>query len=810
METLTSVKIDLTESNPLKKILEDVYKAKGKKLYKKIKWQIKFWTDEEFYKDEIVVVAAGTSAGKSKALVTRLEIELTLKKLEVRYRNQNNKLKSLICPSSTNVLLDNMVDTFIEFEPSFTYKVVSNRIELEESVNSDCDVIIALPQLCIANVDLLPKIDIFMLDEGHQWYFANNGKGSVDTIIKKIEPNQQILLTGSPSKFIAHKDKHNYKFLFVTVFDLMDEGLVHAPKVEIVSCSHKFKREDYKGNYGNLKSGKTSDKSKNKNSLREVLEEMMVKLYYNNDNKWLKNRKSLGKFTEIIHKINQMINEMGKSIIYCDSIPQANTFYKELCEMGLENQTLISHSKVDPNSDNFNEFKKNSKIKILISVDRGKLGFNESELFNVIDFTFTQSLDMLLQMLGRLLRLSDKNPDKRKIYYKVATVETAEYYSNLMLGVFHLFHIDWYSKYNGKNMGQILIPVVKKGKNKSSGGRSKKTNKFKPLVNIDDLNLLDINVYKNVLHSNDGKFETIKWTTLDCVRREFFDLRGPITLEVIENLYSSFKDKSFKEMNISGNSHIIGKARELNVHYDLMQKYNIKQDKYFGDKDYSVLLTCSNNTEAQEKCNAELQALWKTKDNDLIQQYVGHFEKLRVKGYSKETLDNFFNSLSSNEFPKSLSKLNCERKGLKYDKEFNGLYRAVFHRNVETYYSKILEKWGEKVPMSFLKDEDKLKKVKREIKSCKNYSEWFNKYKSSHNNILTKLNRYDLVDKLPRDVNKKHTKENIIKMLKKYKGKFPSEFRKNHNAEWIWVRKNKLDKELYKDLKHDPRRKQKI
>ena len=234
-----------TESNPLKKILEDVYKAKGKKLYKKIKWQIKFWTDEEFYKDEIVVVAAGTSAGKSKALVTRLEIELTLKKLEVRYRNQNNKLKSLICPSSTNVLLDNMVDTFIEFEPSFTYKVVSNRIELEESVNSDCDVIIALPQLCIANVDLLPKIDIFMLDEAHQWYFANNGKGSVDTIIKKIEPNQQILLTGSPSKFIAHKDKHNYKFLFVTVFDLMDEGLVHAPKVEIVSCSHKFKREDY-------------------------------------------------------------------------------------------------------------------------------------------------------------------------------------------------------------------------------------------------------------------------------------------------------------------------------------------------------------------------------------------------------------------------------------------------------------------------------------------------------------------------------------------------------------------------------------
>jgi superfamily II DNA or RNA helicase len=283
--------------------------------------------------------------------------------------------------------------------------------------------------------------------------------------------------------------------------------------------------------------------------------------------------------------------------------------------------------------------------------------------------------------------------------------------------------------------------------------------------------------------------------------KSYYDEFNNITPESIEELYKKYENRFFKDMNADGSlTASISKARELGIHDSLIKKYNIIYLHQRGEKDYSVLLTCKNNSEAQEKCNAELQALWKTKDKNLIEKYTGHFEKLRVKGYTDKMLNDFFNSLSSDDYPNDQ----------KDNKEFNGKYRAIFNRGKDKWYKKILNKWGEKVPMLFLKDEDKLKKVKREIKSCKNYSEWFNKYKSSHNNILTKMNRYDLVDKLPRDVNKKHTKENIIKMLKKYKGKFPNEFRKDHNAEWIWVRKNKLEKELYKDLKHDPRRKQKI
>lgn len=283
--------------------------------------------------------------------------------------------------------------------------------------------------------------------------------------------------------------------------------------------------------------------------------------------------------------------------------------------------------------------------------------------------------------------------------------------------------------------------------------------------------------------------------------KSYYDEINNITPESIEELYKKYENRFFKEMNADSSLNAsITKARELGIHDLLIKKYNIIYLHKMGEKDYSVLLTCKNNEEAKEKYNAELVSIWKTKDKKLIEKYTGHFEKLRVKGYTDKMLLEFFNSLPSDKYPNDQ----------KDNKEFNGKYRAIFNRGKDKWYKKILNKWGDKVPMLFLKDEDKLKKVKREIKICKNYSEWFNNYKSSHSNILTKLNRFDLVDKLPREVNKKHTKENIVKMLKKYKGKFPSEFRKDHNAEWTWVRKNKLGKELYKDLKHDPRRKQKI
>jgi hypothetical protein len=96
-------------------------------------------------------MSAGTSAGKSLALSGKLELEKLLRNMDFYYRKESkNRKKTLICPSGTNVLKDNMVDTFIRFNPSFTYKVVSNNLlgvyKLEELVTGTSSIISSLTQ----------------------------------------------------------------------------------------------------------------------------------------------------------------------------------------------------------------------------------------------------------------------------------------------------------------------------------------------------------------------------------------------------------------------------------------------------------------------------------------------------------------------------------------------------------------------------------------------------------------------------------------------------------------------------------------
>jgi replicative superfamily II helicase len=203
-----------TQANPLKKLAEQMFDAKGRKLLKTIKWQMELWTNPLYSTAKKIVIAAGTSAGKSLALSGKLELEKLMKQMDFYYRNESkHRKKTLICPSGTNVLKDNMVDTFTRFNPSFSYKVVYDRHDLIDAVKGDYDVIIALPQVCMANIDLLPKIDLFVLDEAHTWYFAKKGNGTIHEIIKKTQPTQEILLTGTPFVFQTPERKKEFTFL---------------------------------------------------------------------------------------------------------------------------------------------------------------------------------------------------------------------------------------------------------------------------------------------------------------------------------------------------------------------------------------------------------------------------------------------------------------------------------------------------------------------------------------------------------------------------------------------------------------------
>jgi len=461
-----------------------------------------------------LVLAAGTSAGKTITSLISLEIFYSDKK--------NSNKRTLVVPASKTVLRDNYSIELEKFNPNFGYFVATNKKELEEAIkDKSYQVIIALPQTISRNYKLLPKIHNFILDEAHQWYFKN----TIQTIIEHIKPTKQLLLTGTPSRFIAKGN--GFDFFFVPVMDLYNEDRVSNIKIEVVSSSYDFKQKDYLSNYGSLKASKTNSAKQAKDALSMVCDEMILKLRSRLGNKYLSNLRGA-------NKISSLFNDLDKTIIFCHSVKQSNAFFKELNSMkGLKDKVLLSHSDNDKDSEYFETFRTQSEYKVLVAVDRGKLGYNLPDLFNVVDFTLTQSLDMILQMMGRILRLSDK--DKQKTYFKVATKNTAGYFVDLMTGALCLFTNDsptyYYSSFNGKNMGGILIPKVLT-KSTKSGQKSKQSTNGKKgtqqLKSLEELGIpLDLNLFKqDIMYSQSDKFGTIAWTTLDECRTKFFEIKN--------------------------------------------------------------------------------------------------------------------------------------------------------------------------------------------------------------------------------------------------------------------------------------------
>jgi superfamily II DNA or RNA helicase len=520
-----------------------------KKLLKEIFYQIEFFGKKLWMKaKKPFVLGAGTSAGKTLTSLIQLEIFYSIP--------ENAKKLTLIISSSKTVLRDNFAIALEEFNPSFSYYVVTNKKELQEAIKDGYQVIVCLPQTLNNNYKMLPKVTNFILDEAHQWYF----KPTIQNIIKHIKPTRQLLLTGTPSRFIAKGD--NFEFYFVPVMDLYDNGLVSNIKVEVVSSAYDFKQTDYLSAYGNLKSDKTNSASKSKESFKMVCDEMILKLRSQLGNKYLANLRGA-------NKISALFNDLKKTIIFCHSLKQANAFYKELSSMkGLKDMVLLSHSENDKDSEYFEQFRTDNQYKVLVAVDRGKLGYNLPDLFNVVDFTMTQSLDMILQMMGRILRLSkEKN---QKIYFKVASKNTAGYFVDLMTAALCLFKMEWYSKFNGKNMGGIMIPKIKTTRTKTNG-KSTSSNKKKQtqrITTLEELGIpLDLNLFnQSILYSQGDKFSTVAWTTLEDVRKEYFNI-GQYTK--ITNVISFDEAKKICKQNKIVSSMHYGQFFQKNKHLNI-------------------------------------------------------------------------------------------------------------------------------------------------------------------------------------------------------------------------------------------------
>lgn len=385
------------------------------------------------------VAACATAAGKTV---------MTAGKLELYYQCGIIKPheKVLIIPSDKTILRGNFLEQFDKFfnivKSSFTYVGVEDKKQLKESIDSNVQVIIGLPQLIKDHTNLFKDVSWLIVDEAHKWYFAP----TITNIIREVKPKHQFLLTGTPYKFNLHKN--NFIIDYTTVRSLYQDGYICDVNFQVLHSSLPLTRLDYKDLLDNVRQDKRFGKEELEYAFNDVINELVNKLKLPN--------KNLSTVHNISKNIFNVFGKLEKTIIFTHGIPEANCISEYLKINGVN--VITSHSKIDGEiaEDTFNEFRDDKDIKVLISVNRGKEGFDFPELYNIIDMTYSQNFEVVQQMMGRLMRPSLDGHEK--VFYKVAPRNTSGYFSDWMDCLIQLFDDYWYSKFNGRNTMDIRVP----------------------------------------------------------------------------------------------------------------------------------------------------------------------------------------------------------------------------------------------------------------------------------------------------------------------------------------------------------------
>lgn len=493
----------------MKNLLDLYYSVLKKGNISDREYQLDFLTNPIYQNPKKpVVLGAGTSSGKTV---------IAILKLIMFYSNPKNKNKQcLVIPAFQEILRDNFVEQLFEIQSKygdlpFSYKIIKgggSKQQIKQAMEDKVNVIICLPTTINNHISLFKnKIEWLYFDEAQYYYLAK----MCQDMVKKINPKYQLLMTGSVAKYNA--DANSYLIKYVPVSELHRLKLISNPRIELVQSAYNLKDADYKSMFGNLKDGKTNNVSKNTESLHSVAKEMVLTLKNRFPN--FVTNKYYGK------RAIRIFGDIDKTIMICHSIPQAQCFYKIL-KTELKGKVLISHSKTDKEDwDNFTKFKTDDS-KLLIVVNQGRIGYSMKELFNIVDFSMSKDFENIQQIVGRLLRVSDLQPNKQKIYYKVATVDLAKWYEYVMRCVMCLMHLEWYSTYKGDKK-QFKFPYMVRNQNQpinkvKSNNKSKSNNKFK----ISEEFPLDLDYVNYVEQNMKSEFATYAWWELkDVLNQEF-------------------------------------------------------------------------------------------------------------------------------------------------------------------------------------------------------------------------------------------------------------------------------------------------
>ena len=495
------------------------------------------------------VIAIGTSGGKTFTVAAKLEF---LYRFGFIKPNQ----KVMILAADKSILRSNFFQSFNSFfknvPASFSYRAVNGKKELRQALEDGIQVIITLPQTIADDntLSLLSQFDWARLiqDEAHKWYFAVTTR----RIIHALKPKGQVLLTGTPFKFnMANYTSKSPRFIieYTPVREMYQLGYLSDFSAHVLHSNVDLKKLDYVSMLGNLRKNTRIGKTELEKSFNDVIDGIIKKLKIP--------VKGLTTMHNATKNITAVFGKLQKSIIFAHGIPEANCLLEYLRLNGVN--AVITHSQMNVDSnDVFDDFKNKEEIKVLIAVNQGKEGFDFLELYNVIDMTFSYNFEVVMQMIGRILRKSDLI--KNKYFFKVAPKHSASYTVNWMNALFMLFDKEWYSRFDGKN--GFDIPIFRERKSKSTSRGNSGPREPRPTsptyTNLDQFLSLEF-MEKNSYFKLNDSLSTVAHTSLGEIVRK---LKSNIVLEAKAKMYISRKIK-LVDGYFKGDVSVLRKSRKF-------------------------------------------------------------------------------------------------------------------------------------------------------------------------------------------------------------------------------------------------------
>lgn len=395
-------------------------------------------------------------------------------------------------------------------------KSISNTLSKEELKR----VTIGIPQ-SLHRKETYSAYDYIIVDEAHEFTFAE--------MMKKIFGNNPtakvIYLTGTPSVFIRKNQevytKNTYHIHAIPANELIKKDYLADVYMGIFSTTAQLEDSDYNDNNDLMTSSnfKLEDRKEISNQMADLMNELVNRL-------GTKIAKSSPNAYKIANLTGLNISgKIGKTLIACQSIKQANIVYKWLIDN--KYSALLSNSKNDPESLNIigDEGFLNTDVTFLVVVDRGILGFNMEELQNVVDMTCSKNLNRTYQLYARAMRKSDKVKDK--FFFKLVPRDSMDIHKFYLEAAIGLMFAEFINNYNGKNLNNMQIFAKRSSVNKDEPTTNPGKGKKKVSVTPVDSFLYDMvkacEFMQNLYNNSDDKLNEYAKMTFGDIKREIGD-----------------------------------------------------------------------------------------------------------------------------------------------------------------------------------------------------------------------------------------------------------------------------------------------